>query len=88
MYVIGCTICYLFQADSKQNKMDNTNFNITWEDDSTVIQSEEVITMENEMIPVQSEEFVGDLQTEEYSQEDLIEDVGVVTEEVMLVVLL
>lgn len=78
--------------------MDNTNFNITWEDDSTVIQSEEVITMENEMIQVQSEEFVGDMQTEEYSQtvvgeEDLIGDVGVVTEEVifcyaLLVVLL
>lgn len=72
--------------------MDNTNFNITWEDDSTVIQSEEVITMENEMIPVQSEEFVGDMQSEEYSQtvvgeEDLIGDVGVVTEEVFFFML-
>ncbi|XP_076266109.1 uncharacterized protein LOC143199875 isoform X2 [Rhynchophorus ferrugineus] len=62
------------------------SFNLTW-DDSSVVQSEEVITMENEIIPSQSEEFIGDVQQETYVETvqdgDLVHGVGVVEEEVV-----
>lgn len=62
------------------------SFSLAWDDATSVVQSEEVITMENEIIPSQSEEFIGDVQEETYVETvqdgELVDDVGVVEEEV------
>lgn len=67
--------------------MEDSSFTLTWEDATTVVQAEEVIsTMENEIIPAQSEEFVGEVQTDDYPQNvvEAEELVGVVEEEVYI----
>ncbi|XP_060527887.1 zinc finger protein 16 [Cylas formicarius] len=48
------------------------SFGLTWEDATTVVQTEEVICgMENEIIPAESEEFTGGVVEEEVIQEDV-----------------
>ncbi|XP_030762401.1 zinc finger protein 91 isoform X2 [Sitophilus oryzae] len=60
------------------------SFSITWEDATTVVQSEEVITMENEIIPSQSQEFIGD-ETEETYVENVQDDAELALNEVSVV---
>ncbi|XP_019756568.1 zinc finger protein 41 isoform X2 [Dendroctonus ponderosae] len=62
--------------------MENATFGLTWEDATTVVQTEEVITtIENEIIPSQSEEFMDEV--ENVMEEELVDDVGMVEEEVV-----
>lgn len=61
--------------------MENATFGLTWEDATTVVQTEEVITtIENEIIPSQSEEFLDEV--ENVIEEELVDDVGMIEEEV------